>query len=154
MKRLVETAFKGMLGVAIIALIGGTGTVMSGGTSSGPVKAETLIALRDIAVPNAPASLAIGSRLEPLIDDYLIAQMSGDVRQKLYKPTPREVVFVADKLWEGDLTNYFSVFKDGNIYRMYYRAARLNVDAAVPGSKHAEYACYAESTDGIHWTRP
>jgi len=66
----------------------------------------------------AAAPLAIGSRLEPLVDDFLISEMIGDVHQQLHQPTPREVVLVAGEPWEGNISNYFTVFQDDDRYRM------------------------------------
>ena len=42
------------------------------------------------------------------------------------------------------LAFYTTVVKDGDIYRMYYRC-RLT---------RPRLTCYAESRDGIHWTKP
>jgi hypothetical protein len=49
--------------------------------------------------------LAIGSRLEPLVDDYLIEHLSG-AELKLHSPTPREVAIEHDKPWEGNVCAY------------------------------------------------
>lgn len=46
---------------------------------------------------------------------------------------------------EGRYSCGYSVFKDGDIYRMYYRG--MSTEAA-------QRTCYAESRDGIEWTRP
>jgi hypothetical protein len=42
----------------------------------------------------AVGPIDIGKRLELFVDDHLIAEMTGDVAQKLLKPTPQEVVLV------------------------------------------------------------
>ncbi len=105
-----------------------------------------------VSVLGAAEPIAIGSRLEPLIDDFLISEMSGDVHQQLQQPTPREVVLVTDQPWEGNTCLYYTIFKDDDRYRMYYRGSHsLKVGG---GPAHPEFTCYAESTDGIHWTRP
>ena len=92
----------------------------------------------------------IGSRLEPLIDDWLIEKMNG-VELRLHHPIPREVVMEFDKSWEGNTSAYVTVFQDGNIFRMYYRGSHYDFE-----NKKAEHqvACYAESKDGIHWAKP
>lgn len=111
-----------------------------------------VLTLCAISVLNAAEPLAIGSRLEPLVDDYLISQMSGDVHQQLHQPTPREVVFVTGKPWEGNTSAYYTIFQDDNRYRMYYRGSHSGKDNG--NVEHPEFTCYAESTDGVHWTKP
>jgi len=94
----------------------------------------------------------IGSRLELFIDDYLIDKITGDAEQRLHKPTPREVVLVTDKPWEGNTCAYYTVFQDGDLYRMYYRGSHY--DTETRRMSHRQVACYAESADGVHWTKP
>ncbi len=105
-----------------------------------------------VSVLDAAEPLAIGSRLEPLVDDFLISDMSGDVHQQLHQPTPHEVVLVTGEPWEGNISNYFTVFQDDDRYRMYYRGRHLGKGNG--NTEHPEFTCYAESTDGIHWTKP
>ena len=95
--------------------------------------------------------LELGRRLEPLVDDYLIDSMEG-ARLTLHRPTARQVAIVHDAPWEGDTCCYHTVFRDGDVVRMYYRGAE-----SVPrqgDQVHPELVCYAESTDGIHFTKP
>ena len=74
-----------------------------------------------MCVPAAATEpIDIGSRLELLVDDYLIDSMRGDVRLELHHPMRREIVFKTDAPWEGNASAYQSVFKDGDVYRMYY----------------------------------
>ena len=94
----------------------------------------------------------IGSRLELFVDDYLIDKMTGDAEQRLHKPAPHEVVLVTDKPWEGNTSAYYTVFQDGELYRMYYRGSHY--DTETRRMSHRQVACYAESTDGINWTKP
>ena len=68
----------------------------------------------------------IGSHLELFVDDWLIEKMEG-ARLLLHHPTPREVALVCDKPWEGNTCAYFTVFQDGDIYRMYYRGSHYDV---------------------------
>jgi hypothetical protein len=92
----------------------------------------------------------IGSRLEPLVDDWLIQRMQG-AELRLHHPVPREVVMAFDRPWEGNVSAYVTVFRDGDVFRMYYRGA--DYDWSKKEVTH-QVACYAESTDGIQWTRP
>ena len=63
----------------------------------------------------------IGSRRELFMDDHLIAEIKGDVRRQLQRPIPKEVVFVADKPWEGNTSGYYTYIQEGGMYRMIYR---------------------------------
>jgi len=95
--------------------------------------------------------IALGSRLEPLIDDYLIAEFKN-AELKLHPAIPREVSIVHDKPWEGNVCCYHTVFQDGDVFRMYYRGAHY--DEQLRKSTHPELYCYATSDDGIGWDRP
>ncbi len=95
-----------------------------------------------------PAAREIGDRLELMVDDYLIERATTETR--LHHPVPQEVALEQNAPWEGTGSGYHSVFQDGDLYRMYYRGAQLNLDAInTPG-----VACYAESDDGIQWRKP
>ena len=86
----------------------------------------------------------IGSRRELFVDNFLVESLNG-ARLKLQEPRPGGVAIEYDRPWEredaGSRSFYTSVIKDGDIYRMYYRGDMT-------------YSCYAESTDGINWTKP
>ena len=97
---------------------------------------------------------AIGSRLELFVDDALIDRMHGDIELKLHRPTPREVSVINDAPWEGGTSGYHTVFRDGERYRMYYRGHAMSFDASGLRETHREVTRYAESADGIHWTKP
>ena len=100
----------------------------------------------------AEQPIDIGSRLELFVDHYLVDKTSGDAQLQLHKPTPRDVVLVTDEPWEGNTCAYYTIFQDGDLFRMYYRGAHFDVKARK--SAHRELTCYAESNDGIHWTKP
>jgi len=102
-----------------------------------------------IAHPGEP--IRIDGRRELFVDDYLIDTQSGTTL-KLQQPREREIVFVHDAPWEGCTSTYHTVIKDGDLYRMYYRGGGW--DEVNKKSNHPETSCYAESNDGIHWTRP
>lgn len=91
----------------------------------------------------AAEPIDIGSRLEPMVDNYLIERLDG-AKLSLHEPVPREIALIHDQPWEGDTSGYHTVFQDGDLYRMYYRGS--------PGG--GEKTCYAESTDGIVWIKP
>ena len=98
------------------------------------------------------ATIDIGSRLELFVDDFLIDHLSGKAELRLHHPTPQKIVMVYDASWEGTGSGYRSIFKDGNIYRMYYKA--WQIFSTKKRKKHPLFCCYAESDDGIHWRKP
>jgi len=102
----------------------------------------------------ATEPIDIGSRLEPLFDQAMIESVEGAMELKLHSPTPREVAITLDKPWEGGASSYPTIIQDGNIYRMYYRGHRYIIDEPPLRQAQSEATCYAESTDGILWTRP
>jgi len=91
----------------------------------------------------------IGARLELFVDDYLIASLDG-AALKLHAPRPAETVLAFDEPWEGRYCGYVTVIKDGDLFRLYYRGLP---NAGKDGSA-AETTCYAESRDGISFTKP
>jgi len=105
------------------------------------------------SVSSAPKN--IGSRLELFVDDWLIDRLSG-AEQCLHHPVPQEVALLCDRPWEGNETHQFTCLRDiGGLYRMYYEASHATFDKQ--GNivdRTPMYTCYAESRDGIHWTRP
>ena len=66
--------------------------------------------------------IAIGQQRELLTDDHLIQEADGIVF-RLHQPEPEEVVLVTDRPWEGNTCAYYTIFQDGDKYRMYYRGS-------------------------------
>ena len=95
----------------------------------------------------------IGSRMELFVDDYLIDTLLGTARLQLHHPVPQNICLVHDAPWEGSGSGFHSVFKDGDIYRMYYKSwqHKAGEDTSIV---HPAYCAYAESKDGIHWVKP
>ena len=98
--------------------------------------------------------IQIGSRLELMVDRHLIDQMTDGARMRLHRPIRREVAIVHDQPWEGNNSAYHTVFQDGERYRMYYRGRQLDLTGDKLKFPHREVICYAESPDGIRWTKP
>lgn len=86
---------------------------------------------------------------ELFVDHHAIERMDN-VRLELQHPVRRETVLKFDKPWEGAFCGYVTVIKDGDLYRMYYRG----LPTAGKDGSEAEVTCYAESKDGINWTKP
>ena len=91
----------------------------------------------------------IGGRRELFVDNFLIEELRN-ARQVLHHPTPADVAVTHDQPWEGNTCFYHTVFRDGDIFRMYYRGSHKVPRASV---SH-QTVCYAESTDGVRWTKP
>ena len=102
----------------------------------------------------ADEPIDIGSRRELMIDDHLIGSMSGSLRLQLHKPVRRNVVLKTDAPWEGNACLYSSVFHDGERFRMYYTAGHYVNRKGRIELPHGRLLCYAESVDGIHFTKP
>jgi hypothetical protein len=119
-----------------------------------PMAPALLLALTMLATVLAAAQpIDIGSRLELMVDDYLIDAKKG-AELRLHPPVPREVAIIHNAPWEGNACGYHTVFRDGDMYRMYYRGHRYIVQADKFAQAQHEVVCYAESRDGIHWTKP
>jgi hypothetical protein len=93
--------------------------------------------------------IELGSRREIFVDHFLIAKMDG-VEVEMHEPIDEGTVLKFDNLWEGQFSGYCTVIKDGDTYRAYYRG---NPEAGKDGSL-TEVTCYAESKDGVRWTKP
>lgn len=111
---------------------------------------KSAIYLAKVRLPLAPED--IGSRRELFVDDHLIDTRTGSAELQVQPPTPKDVVFTADKPWEGNTSAYYTVFADGDRFRMYYRGSHW--DTTAKKAAHPEVTCYAESRDGITWTKP
>lgn len=96
----------------------------------------------------------ISSQRECFFDDYLIDSAKTTAEFRLHEPTRREIAINHDASWEGNGCNYHNILHDNGIYKMYYLAWQMyspdNKDHTTNGIR----VCYAESSDGITWTKP
>jgi len=97
--------------------------------------------------PGAPIEL--GARRELFVDRYLVESLDG-AELCLHEPRDSGAAIAFDKPWEGLFCGYTTIIRDGDLLRMYYRGMP---EAGADGSA-AEVTCYAESHDGIQWTKP
>ncbi len=105
---------------------------------------------RSLSTADEPAEVHdIGSRRELLVDLELIDQQH-DVKLVLHHPHDEGQVLAFDKPWEGAFCGYATVIRDADRLLLYYRGLGT---AGQDGSR-SETTCYAESTDGITWTKP
>ena len=93
--------------------------------------------------------LKLGSAPELFVDHHLIESLDN-AHLKLWDPRQGETVLNFDESWDGRYAGYVTILHDTDQYRMYYRGLPV---AKADGSD-AETTCYAESQDGIQWTKP
>lgn len=96
----------------------------------------------------------VGSRLEPLIDDYLIDQQVGALELKLHRPVRHPEPVTLDRPWEGNNSGYATVLKHEDTFLFYYRGTGLDLKDGMVGGAHFATTCIMTSKDGIQWTRP
>jgi hypothetical protein len=96
-----------------------------------------------------PRVIEIGSRRELFVDEELIETL-GDIQLVMHRPRDEGQVLAFDKPWEGGFCAYATVIRDNDQLRLYYRGLG---QAGEDGSR-SETTCYAESTNGIDWTKP
>ena len=112
------------------------------------------LGLTPLAICHASGPIEIGSRLELMVDNYLIAELGGDAELRMHRPIPRQVAIVHDAPWEGNNCAYHTVIQDEDVYRMYYRGSDMDLTGDKLRYTHDAVICYAQSSDGISWTKP
>jgi len=104
------------------------------------------------AVVSAAAPIEIGTRRELFVDRALIEQVNG-VELRLHPPQPAGIALRLDRPWEGIVSGYVTVLRDGERFLMYYRG-RPSTSRGDASKEAQEVSCMAESRDGINWSRP
>lgn len=94
----------------------------------------------------AEEPIMMKNRRELFVDDFIVQRSSG-VEYRLGVPHPAGTALRFDQPWEGRWGAYVTVISDGKKFLMYYRGG-------FGAPKNEDITCYAESIDGIHWTRP
>lgn len=95
------------------------------------------------------APVEIGSRRELFVDKYLIESLEN-ARLVLHSPVDQGPVLQFNQpVWEEKHCTYATVLHSERGYQLYYRAG-LGSDSDLGFQATA----YAESADGIHWTKP
>lgn len=102
---------------------------------------DVLLAALCLAI-QADAPIALNGTRQLFLDDYLIAESENVTRQiHPVEKHPGNPVLRATEPWENEVAIvYGSVLREGDKYRVWYHAAG-NVG-------------YAESDDGVTWTKP
>lgn len=114
-----------------------------------PLSLSTFFYCAGIALLQAQGIADIGNRRELFVDRYLLERLEN-VDLVLHEPRNEGKVLAFDKPWEGAFSAYGTIIKDGDTYRIYYRG----VPVAGKDGNSNEVTCYAESTDGINWSKP
>jgi len=103
---------------------------------------------KEVNVMKDRQPMHIGTNRQLFVDDLLLAEANG-VKRKLHSPIPQEVVLPMEQPWEGKTSWASVIIKDGEKFSIWYRVApHEDVKPRWSGT------AYADSKDGIHWTRP
>lgn len=108
--------------------------------------------------PKPPEFIVMDGTSQFFIDDYLIKEMEGlkrfANRAKKYRGNP---VVRCEEPWEYSRIQLPVIFKEQGRYRMWYYSHAIwesrQPDSKVPTLDNS-FILYAESEDGIHWTKP
>lgn len=115
------------------------------------LRAASLVAVvTTVASAGDSSAVDVGSRRQLFVDRRIVERLEGEARLALHHPQPQEIVLRFDQPWERSGPGYPTVLRDGDRYRLYYRVAAGHVD----DSDQRQYTCYAESPDGVTWTKP
>lgn len=96
----------------------------------------------------------IGSRREVFWDEFIIDTTRTTAYELMHHPVRREAVMINDAPWEGNGWIHTCVLEDNGIFRMYYITMPMWNEELTAYGPPFRHSCYAESTDGIHWTKP
>ncbi|KAA3610698.1 MAG: hypothetical protein DWQ05_21915 [Calditrichaeota bacterium] len=96
------------------------------------------------------AILQLESKRELFVDSYLINKLNGGAKLNLHSPRDEGPVIQFDREWEGAFCGYVTIINDGEQFKAFYRG----IPTAGRDGRSGEVTCYAESVDGIHWTKP
>lgn len=94
----------------------------------------------------------VGGRRELFVDRELIDRMQG-LELRLTEPRPAGTALKFDRPWEGIVSGYVTVLRDGDRFLMYYRG-RPSTSRGDASAEAHEVTCVAGSHDGVHWSRP
>ena len=112
-----------------------------------PARALAALTLLATLAPAQPIDIA--SRRELFVDRHLIDSLHN-AELRLATPRYEGPVFPLDRPHEGPFSGYLTVIAHPAGYRIYYRGLPL---PRADGSTD-ECTAYAESPDGVHWTKP
>ena len=93
----------------------------------------------------------IGANRQLFVDDHWIDSSAG-VERVLHEPVAENIALEAEHPWDQIFSAYHLVLGDGSRWRMYYLCSKKGDEDGPPGGW--QYCAYAESDDGIEWTKP
>ena len=99
-------------------------------------------------------TIPIGTRRELFVDGYLLNGKRTTAKEVLHHPIRRELVMTNDAPWEANGWVYYTVFEDEEIFRMYYLSMPMYNKERTKHDPPFHHINYAQSEDGIHWTKP
>ena len=99
---------------------------------------------------NGPVN--IGTNRQLFVYDFWIDESKG-INRLLHQPTRRDPVIEKDYPWEQGYVGGATVSYDGDKYRMWYICDEAEA-LGIPGLPGWRLRAYAESDDGISWTKP
>lgn len=109
-----------------------------------------IIYLALLVAATASEPLDLASRRELFVDHYLIDQLEG-AELRLQVPRDQGTAFAFDRQHEGAFCGYVSIITlPSGGFRAYYRGLPI----AMADGSSGEVTAYAESSDGIRWTKP
>lgn len=91
---------------------------------------------------------------ECFFDDYLIDTKKTTAEFRIHRPIRRDIALIHDAPWEGDGCDYHNIIYDNGIYRMYYLGWQMISSDKKEHTTAGIRVCYAESRDGLIWTKP
>jgi hypothetical protein len=100
-------------------------------------------------MPEIGSPIAVGSQKQLFIDDRFIAKSDGITLTMNPPHQTHEPVLVADRPWEGRIGSYNAVLNESDRFRMWYDVSPPDRTCRI-----IRGGAYAESDDGIHWTKP
>ena len=80
------------------------------------------LCITELGIATSEDAVFIGQQRELFLDSDLIRTANG-ITLQLHEAEPREVILVTDEPWEGNTCAYYTIFQDGDKYRMYYRGS-------------------------------
>lgn len=97
----------------------------------------------------------LGEKRELFIDDFFIHSLEGNVRKKVHRLIPDDVIMTLDEPHEftNSSSSYNAILFDGKRYLLYYRAHGRVPSLSDDKGENRYILCVAETFDGIHFKR-
>lgn len=97
-----------------------------------------------------PACIEVGGEKQLFLDDLFFEQSGGIALRMHPAQKTGETTLAPDQPWESASLNWFSVAEDAGTFRLWYECYDVEGWPTTDDTS----LCYAESSDGIHWTKP